>query len=109
VENAIKFCDKPVVELGIGYQSNPEGHHELFVKDNGPGIPGEEFERVFEEFYQIDKFFTGSVAGVGLGLALARRLIEKAGGRIWVTSDLGKGSTFHFTLPVVGNVLRDAA
>lgn len=109
VDNAIKFCDKPVAGVTIGYSKMDDGQHELSVTDNGIGIPHEETERVFEEFYQIDKYFTGNVAGVGLGLAQVRRLIEKAGGRIWVTSEINKGTTFHFTLPVVGSVLRNAA
>lgn len=109
IDNAIKFCDKPAVQVRVSYFRTKEGHHEISVTDNGPGIPHEEFERIFEEFYQIEKFFTGNVAGVGLGLALTRRLIEKAGGKVWVTSDLGKGSTFHFTRPVIGSVLRHAA
>lgn len=103
VDNAIKFCEKPEVEVTIGYVKTSDGHHEFFVVDNGPGIPHEEFERVFQEFYQIDLYFTGNVAGVGLGLALTRRLIEKAGGRIWITSELGRGAIFHFTLPVIGS------
>jgi PAS domain S-box-containing protein len=109
VDNAVKFCDKPPAEVIISYTKTPDGQHELSVADNGMGIPHEEFERVFEEFYQIDKYFTGNVAGVGLGLAQTRRLVEKAGGRVWVTSELGKGATFHFTLPVIGSVLRHAA
>jgi len=108
-DNAVKFGDKPTMELKVGYRESKDGERELYLSDNGPGIASEEFEKIFEEFYQIDKYFTGNVAGVGLGLALVRRLIERAGGRIWVTSDLGKGATFHFTLPVIGTVLRDAA
>lgn len=109
VDNAVKFCDKPEVVIQVGYARQEEGPHEIMVQDNGPGIPHEEYEKIFLEFYQIEKFFTGNVAGVGLGLPLARRIIEHAGGRVWVTSELGKGSTFHFTLPVMGTVLRDAA
>jgi two-component system phosphate regulon sensor histidine kinase PhoR len=109
VDNAIKFCDKPQAEVRIAYAQTAEGQHEFTVADNGPGIPHEEFERIFEEFYQIDKYFTGNVAGVGLGLPLTRRLVMKAGGRIWVTSQLGGGTVFHFTVPVVGTVLHQAA
>lgn len=109
VDNAVKFCDKPEVAVEVGYTRREEGHHEVFVKDNGPGIPHEEYEKIFLEFYQIEKFFTGNVAGVGLGLPLARRIVEHAGGRVWVTSELGTGSSFHFSLPVMGTVLRDAA
>jgi PAS domain S-box-containing protein len=103
VDNGIKFCDKPVAQITMGYRKSLAGQHEFTVMDNGSGIPSEEFERIFQEFYQLDKYFTGNVAGVGLGLALARRLVEKAGGRMWVSSELGRGTTFHFTLPIVGS------
>ncbi|MSR65328.1 MAG: response regulator [Verrucomicrobiae bacterium] len=109
VDNAVKFCDKPIAEVTIAYTETSDGQHELSVGDNGTGIPHEEFERVFEEFYQIDQYFTGNIAGVGLGLSQARRLVEKAGGRIWIASELGKGTTFRFTLPVIGTVLSHAA
>ena len=75
-----------------------DGEIRVSVTDTGPGIAAEDHERIFEEFQQTD---VGSEQreGTGLGLALSRRLVELHGGRIWVESELGKGSTFAFTLP----------
>ena len=75
-DNAIKFCDRAVVQIAIGYRRTEDGMHELSIADNGVGLPGEEYERIFEEFYQVEKYFTGNVSGVGLGLSLVRRLIR---------------------------------
>jgi signal transduction histidine kinase len=66
------------------------------VMDQGPGIPPNQLERIFDRFYQLE----GSKKGSGLGLTICRALIEQHGGRIWVESELGKGSQFHFELPV---------
>jgi len=74
-----------------------DGRVEIAVADTGPGIPPEELERIFEEFEQAA---AGKKAeGTGLGLPLSRRLVELHGGRLWVESEPGKGSTFRFTLP----------
>jgi signal transduction histidine kinase len=76
-----------------------EGMAEISVADTGVGIAPEDQEAIFEEFRQVgtaDK----KVEGTGLGLALSRKFIELHGGRIWVESQTGKGSTFTFTLPV---------
>jgi two-component system sensor histidine kinase ChiS len=70
------------------------------VSDTGIGIPQEEHERIFEVFQQVDGSVTREVEGTGLGLAIARRFVEMHGGRIWVDSEVGKGSTFWFTIPV---------
>ncbi len=66
------------------------------IKDTGMGIPEEKLQMVFDEFYQVDG---GKHGGTGLGLAIAKRLVEEHGGKIWVESQLGRGSTFYFTLP----------
>jgi signal transduction histidine kinase len=70
----------------------------ISVRDTGVGIAPEDHAAVFEEFRQVGK--TGNVEGTGLGLALSRKFIELHGGRIWVESALGRGATFHFTLPL---------
>jgi signal transduction histidine kinase len=68
------------------------------VADTGPGIASEDRERIFEEFQQTEAGIDQR-EGTGLGLALSKRLVELHGGRIWVESELGKGSRFVFTLP----------
>ncbi len=70
------------------------------VADTGPGIARQDLERVFEEFRQLDSSLSRRHAGTGLGLALSRRFVELHGGRMWVESELGHGSRFHFTLPL---------
>jgi two-component system, cell cycle response regulator len=99
IENAIKFNDKDTAKISIIAKKIP-GRVEISVTDNGPGIPNEEYERIFEKFYQVEKYFTGQVEGVGLGLAIVKKLIEREGGEIRVKSKLGQGATFIFTLPV---------
>ncbi len=70
------------------------------VGDTGPGIPAEEQERIFLEFQQVESSAKGKPEGTGLGLALAKKFVEMHGGKIWVNSEVGKGSTFTFTLPM---------
>ena len=71
----------------------------LEIKDTGMGIPEDRLQMIFDEFYQVEG---GKHGGTGLGLAIAKRLVEEHGGNIWVESQLGKGSTFYFTLPLTG-------
>jgi two-component system OmpR family sensor kinase len=66
------------------------------IRDTGMGIPKDKIERVFDEFYQVE---TGKHGGTGLGLAITKRLVEEHGGKIWVESQLGKGTSFYFTIP----------
>ena len=67
------------------------------IRDTGMGIPEDKLQMIFDEFYQVEG---GKHGGTGLGLAIAKRLVEEHGGNIWVESQLGKGSTFYFTLPL---------
>jgi signal transduction histidine kinase/CRP-like cAMP-binding protein len=79
----------------------PPQYVEVSVRDTGPGIPPEDHERIFLEFQQSDAAKSApNVEGTGLGLALARKFVEMHGGHIWVTSEIGSGATFTFTLPV---------
>ena len=77
-----------------------DGSVYLSVSDTGEGIPPEEFERVFDSFYQIANYLTRKVGGLGLGLAITRSIVEAHGGHIGVTSKLGEGTTFRVRLPV---------
>ena len=80
------------------------GPEELLVviRDQGLGLAPEDLERVFEKFYRVNSASTASIGGTGLGLPITRFIVESHGGRIWVESELGKGSAFHFTLPLRG-------
>jgi signal transduction histidine kinase len=97
VKNAIKFT----ASGGICVGARREDASVLFwVADTGMGIPERERENIFESFRQVDGSLTREAEGSGLGLTIARRFVEMHGGRIWVESELGKGSTFRFTIPL---------
>ena len=96
VDNAAKFMgDQPKPRIEIGWDGEEDGKPILYVRDNGMGIPSEHHERIFGLFNKLDV----RVDGTGIGLALVKRIVEVHGGRIWVRSEAGKGSTFYFTLP----------
>jgi signal transduction histidine kinase len=97
VGNAIKFTDVGEVRVSATAANN---HFAITVADTGPGIPEEHQMRIFDQFHQVDSSNTKAKSGTGLGLAIAREIVEMHGGRIWVTSRLGKGSTFRMELPI---------
>ena len=68
------------------------------ISDTGCGIPDDAKERIFEEFYRVENAINDQVKGTGLGLSLVKHIVEAHGGKIWVTSKVGSGSTFSFTL-----------
>jgi signal transduction histidine kinase len=98
VGNAIKFTDTG--EVVIKAEANNGSFH-VSVRDTGPGISSADQARLFQEFQQADNAITKKKGGTGLGLAISKRIIEMHGGRIWVESQPGQGSTFAFTLPVI--------
>ncbi|MBI3292933.1 MAG: HAMP domain-containing histidine kinase [Elusimicrobia bacterium] len=100
IENGVKFNPKPDRWIQFGGRREENGWVLLTLTDNGPGIPSEERAKIFQKFYQIDDNFTGQVRGAGLGLALVKRVVEAHGGKVWVESRVGEGSTFSLTLPV---------
>jgi signal transduction histidine kinase len=84
----------------FGVAGAEDGNFAVSVSDTGPGIPPEECERIFEKFRQVDSSNTRAKGGTGLGRAITREIVEMHGGRIWVESTLGQGSTFRMELPV---------
>jgi signal transduction histidine kinase len=72
------------------------------VADSGPGIPPDELPQIFERFHRADKARARETGGSGLGLSIVQRLVEMQGGRIWASSALGHGATFHVALPAAG-------
>jgi signal transduction histidine kinase len=97
VGNAIKFSDTGAVVIKA---TSINGSFTVAVQDNGPGISKSDQSKIFEEFQQADNSATKKKGGTGLGLSISRRIVEMHGGRLWVESELGKGSVFSFTLPV---------
>jgi signal transduction histidine kinase len=97
VGNAIKFSDTGAVVIKA---SSTNGSFTVAVQDNGPGISQADQGKIFEEFQQADNSATKKKGGTGLGLSISRRIVEMHGGKLWVESEIGKGSVFSFTLPV---------
>jgi signal transduction histidine kinase len=96
LDNAVKYLgDQPNPRIEIGRNGEQNGKPIFFVKDNGMGIAPEYHERIFGLFNKLD----AASEGTGVGLAIVKRIIEFHGGRIWVESEAGMGSTFYFTLP----------
>ena len=98
VGNAIKFTDAGEVRINA---TAANGSFRVAVADTGPGISAVDQGKLFQEFQQADSSITKNKGGTGLGLAISRRIVEMHGGTIWVESEVGKGSTFVFTLPVI--------
>ena len=97
VDNAIKYGSTDgCVEVRGSFNGN--GQICVSVKDDGPGIPPEALDRIFERFFRVDKARSRAQGGTGLGLSIVKHIAQTLGGRVWVESQLGKGTTFFFTL-----------
>lgn len=95
-DNAVKYTDQGKVSIGLTGNGDVV---QLYVRDTGNGIPAEDIPHLFQKFYRVDSSATRTTSGTGLGLFIARKIIELYQGRIWVESELGKGSTFFINLP----------
>jgi PAS domain S-box-containing protein len=96
INNATKFTIEGNIDFGY---ERKDGILEFFVKDTGIGIPSEHHEKIFERFFQVDNLISRKFGGTGLGLSICKAYVELLGGRIWVNSRPGEGTTFRFTLP----------
>ena len=111
VKNAIKYTLEGTIELGYYLKKDSESEVlEFYVKDTGMGIPKERQKAIFERFIQAEITNKMAHQGAGLGLAITKAYLEMVGGKIWVESKEGKGSTFYFTLPynaetLIGTIL----
>lgn len=97
LSNAIKYMDKPEGRIRVGCVEE-DGFWKFSIADNGPGIEEKHFDRIFRMFQSLS--VTQEFRGTGVGLTVAKKIVELHGGRIWVESEIGKGSTFYFTLPM---------
>jgi signal transduction histidine kinase len=99
LSNAIKYMDKPEGKIRIA--CGAEGTHWKFsISDNGPGIESRHFEKIFQLFQTLAP--RDRVESTGVGLTLVKKIVEMYGGRVWIVSKVGEGSTFFFTLPNTG-------
>lgn len=103
VDNAIKY-GKQGGEIELGAERADGNAVRMWVQDDGPGIPPEARSRVFERFYRVDRARSREAGGTGLGLSIVKHIVQAHGGVVAVDSDLGRGSRFHFTLPVMAAV-----
>ena len=99
VDNDIKY-GRAEGHVTVGGKKRDDGALEIFVRDDGPGIPAEALDRVFERFYRVDKARSRDQGGTGLGLSIVKHIVQAHGGEVRVESEVGQGSTFFFTLPV---------
>ena len=101
ISNAVKFTDSGSITCAAGLRN---GEIVVSVTDSGIGIAPADQPKVFEKFKQVGDTLTDRPKGTGLGLPICKEIVEYHGGRIWVESEIGKGSTFSFALPVKAGV-----
>ncbi len=95
-DNACKYTDAGKISLGL---TGNESVVQIYIKDTGHGIPTEDIAHLFQKFYRVDNSATRTIGGTGLGLFICRKIVELYQGRIWVESEINKGSTFYINLP----------
>ena len=100
IGNAIKYMDKPQGEIHIGCMQDGN-YWKFFVKDNGPGIDEKYYDLVFQIFQTLHA--RDDIEGTGIGLSIVKKIVETYGGKVWIESELGKGSILYFTIPVQGS------
>ncbi len=100
LDNAVKYT---TAGGRIGVSTEEDGDFvRVRVRDTGIGIPEDDLARIFERFYRVDKARSRELGGTGLGLSIVKHLVQQLGGEISVESEVGRGSTFSFTLPSAG-------
>jgi len=99
VDNAIKY-GRTSGGVTVAACPGENGKMEVSVKDDGPGLPAEALERVFERFYRVDKARSREQGGTGLGLSIVKHIVQTHGGRVWARNEPDNGATFFFTIPV---------
>jgi PAS domain S-box-containing protein len=99
-DNACKYTDGGKISIGLTGNNDVV---QLYIRDTGAGIPADDIPHLFQKFYRVDSSATRTVGGTGLGLFICRKIIELYKGRLWVESEVGKGSTFFINLPRLDN------
>ncbi len=95
-DNAVKYTESGKISIGL---TGDDHVVQVSIADTGPGIPADDLPHLFQKFYRVDNSATRTIGGTGLGLFICRKIVELYSGRIWATSELGKGSTFYIHLP----------
>ncbi len=106
LSNAVKYMDKPQGHIAVACVEQ-DGFWRFSVSDNGPGIEAKDFERIFKLFQTLTR--RDDSESTGIGLTIAKKIVELYGGRIWVESEVGRGSTFFFTFPKSGAIMATEA
>jgi two-component system, OmpR family, sensor histidine kinase VicK len=99
-DNAVKYTPEGKVTIGLTGDNQVV---QCYIRDTGAGIPAEDVPHLFQKFYRVDSSATRTIGGTGLGLFICRKIIELYNGRIWVESEVGKGSSFYINLPRLSN------